>query len=146
MDSPAPVERDRLCFCCGSDNERGLRLVITYPEKGSAETSLAVPTWFSGWRNMTHGGLLATLLDEIMAHACVGIAKHAVTAEITVRYHRPVETGAPIRAVGRVEEHRGRVLQTRGWIYDAGGAVVAEGSARFITAGKPAAANGPGPQ
>ncbi len=146
MDSTAPVERDHLCFCCGSDNERGLKLSITYPEKGAAETSLAVPTWFTGWRNMTHGGLLATLLDEIMAHACVGIAKHAVTAEITVRFHKPVETGASIRALGRVEESRGRLLLTKGWLYDAEGILVAEGSARFVTAGKPSAGKAPDPQ
>jgi uncharacterized protein (TIGR00369 family) len=130
------IERDRLCFCCGSDNERGLRLSITYPEKGTAETGLDIPSWFTGWRNMTHGGLLATLLDEIMAHACLAIARQSVTAEITVRFQKPVEAGARIRVVGKVEESRGRVLRTRGWLYDSQGALVAEGSARFIAPGR----------
>ena len=89
-----PIDRDSLCFCCGLDNDRGLHLAITYPEKGTAETSLEVPAWFTGWKNMTHGGLLATLLDEIMAHACVGMARRAVTAEMTVRYQKAVETGS----------------------------------------------------
>ena len=126
------IDRDKLCFCCGSDNERGLHLAITYPEKGAAETHLDVPLWFSGWKSMTHGGLLATVLDEIMAHACVGVAQKAVTAEITVRYLKAVETGSSIRAVGKVEEARGRVLLTRGWIYDTEGSVAAEATARFI--------------
>jgi len=126
------IDRDSLCFCCGTDNERGLRLSITYPEKGAAETSLEVPPWFTGWKNMTHGGLLATLLDEIMAHACVGMAQRAVTAEITVRYQKAVETGARLAARGKVEEARGRVLTTRGWLYDEAGTVVAEATGRFI--------------
>ena len=126
------IERDRLCFCCGADNEHGLRLSIAYPEKGTAETTFAIPAWFTGWRNMTHGGLLAMVLDEIMAHACLAIARQSVTAEITVRYQKPVEAGAQVRALGKVEESRGRILRTRGWIYDAEGALVAEGSARFI--------------
>ena len=67
---------------------------------------------------MTHGGFLATILDEIMAHACVGISQRAVTAEMTVRFQKTVEIGSRIRAVGKVEEARGRVLNTRGWIYD----------------------------
>jgi acyl-coenzyme A thioesterase PaaI-like protein len=67
-----------------------------------------------------------------MAHACVGIAKQAVTAEITVRYRLPVTTGATVRAVGSVEETNGRVLRTKGWLYDEAGQVVAEGSARFV--------------
>ena len=128
----ATIDRDKLCFCCGSDNERGLHLRISYPEKGSAETSLEIPLWFSGWKSMTHGGLLATVLDEIMAHACVGVAQKAVTAEITVRYLKAMETGSSIRAVGKVEEARGRVLLTRGWVYDADGTVAAEATARFI--------------
>ena len=37
------IDRDKLCFCCGADNKRGLHLAITYPEKGAAETSLEVP-------------------------------------------------------------------------------------------------------
>ena len=126
------IDRDELCFCCGTDNRRGLHLAITYPEKGAAETSLHVPEWFSGWKEITHGGLLATLLDEIMAHACVGVSQMAVTAEITVRFQKAVETGSHIRAVGKVEEARGRVLITRGWIYDAEGTVAAEATARFI--------------
>jgi uncharacterized protein (TIGR00369 family) len=128
----ATIDRDKLCFCCGADNERGLHLAISYPEKGAAESTLEVPTWFSGWKNMTHGGLLATLLDEIMAHACIGVSQSAVTAEITVRYQKAVQTGSTIRIVGKVEEARGRVLTTRGWIYDAEGTVAAEATARFI--------------
>src|SRR5208282_3019275 len=99
-----PIDRDSLCFCCGADNDRGLRLSILYPEKGTAETSLEVPSWFSGWKSMTHGGLLATLLDEIMAHACFGMAQSAVTAEITVRFQKAVETGAQLSARGKVVE------------------------------------------
>jgi uncharacterized protein (TIGR00369 family) len=126
------VERDGQCFCCGADNAKGLHLTIIYPEKGTAETTLAIPRYFSGWKKMTHGGFLATILDEIMAHACVGISQRAVTAEMTVRYQKTVAIGSRIRAVGKVQEARGRVLNTRGWIYDEEGTVAAEATARFI--------------
>ena len=132
-----PIDRDSLCFCCGADNERGLHLAISYPEKGTAETSVVVPTWFTGWKSMTHGGFLATLLDEIMAHACVAMSQKAVTAEMTVRYQKAVETGSQISARGKVEEARGRVMSTKGWLYDADGAVVAEATARFIATTRP---------
>ena len=46
----ATVERDGQCFCCGADNDKGLHLTITYPEKGSAETSLEVPRISPGGR------------------------------------------------------------------------------------------------
>jgi len=126
------IERDGLCFCCGADNEHGLRMSISYPQPGLAEADIQIPRWFSGWKSMTHGGLLSTLLDEIMAHACIGTGRRAVTAELTVRFQKPVETGTRIRAVGKMEEARGRVLSTTGWLYDEEGSIVASGTARFI--------------
>jgi uncharacterized protein (TIGR00369 family) len=126
------IERDNLCFCCGAENEKGLRLAIEYHEKGSAETSLVVPAYFSGWRKVTHGGFLSTILDEIMAHACMHTAP-AVTAEIKVRFLKSVETGTRIRAVGKVESVRGRILHTRGSIYDSSGECAAEATARFVS-------------
>ena len=87
------INRDKLCFCCGADNKRGLHLAITYPEKG-AERRASMCRVVLRMEEMTHGGLLATLLDEIMAHACVGVSQKAVTAEITVRFQKAVETGA----------------------------------------------------
>jgi uncharacterized protein (TIGR00369 family) len=131
----ATIERDNLCFCCGADNERGLHLTVIYPEPGMAEANILIPTWFAGWKSMTHGGLLSTLLDEIMAHACVGTGRRAVTAELTVRFRKPVETGSRIRAVGKLEEARGKVLSTTGWLYDVEGSIVASATARFIAEG-----------
>jgi uncharacterized protein (TIGR00369 family) len=127
-----PIEADTRCFCCGKDNAHGLRISITYPATGTAETALEVPEWFSGWKSVTHGGLLATLLDEIMAHACMATVQTAVTAEMTIRYKKAVQTGTRIRALGKMEEMRGRIITTQGWIYDADGAVAAEATARFV--------------
>jgi uncharacterized protein (TIGR00369 family) len=128
----ASIESDALCFCCGADNERGIHMKITYPEKGMAESIVVVPQWFTGWKDMTHGGFLSTILDEIMAHACIGTARSAVTAELTVRFKRPVRIGATVRAVGKVEETRGRLISTQGWLYDDQGNAVVSATARFV--------------
>ena len=126
------IERDDLCFCCGKANTRGLRMTIGYPEPGAAETSLVIPEWFSGWRGITHGGFLSTVLDEIMAHACVSASARAMTGELAIRYLKPVPVGTRVRVVGSVKETRGRIMGTEGKVYDESGAVVAEASARFI--------------
>lgn len=82
------------------------------------------------------------LLDEIMAHAILysqrggeGVEKTAVTAEITVRFKKPVETGSRVRVVGRVVETKGRLVTTEAWVYDENGDVAAEGKARFLVTG-----------
>jgi uncharacterized protein (TIGR00369 family) len=126
------VRRDNRCFVCGQDNPHGLRLVFAYPQPGCAETELVIPERFSGWERLTHGGLLATLLDEAMAHACLHSAGNAVTAEITVRFLKPVEVGQSVRVRGRVLEVKGRVVQTQGEILNPEGQPAARATARFL--------------
>jgi uncharacterized protein (TIGR00369 family) len=133
------IERDSGCFCCGAENDRGLHLQFSYPNPGEAETSLVIPDYFSGWKQTTHGGFLSMLLDEIMAHAILYSRKEgepeektAVTAEITVRFKKPVETDSLVRVVGRVVETRGRLATTEAWVYDENGVAAAEGKARFF--------------
>ena len=60
------IRNDQHCYCCGKKNERGLKLEFAYPKKGTAETSLIIPNYFTGWENLTHGGLISMLLDETM--------------------------------------------------------------------------------
>jgi len=128
------VRRDDLCFCCGKDNDRGLKLEFSYDGSGSAETNLTIPEWFSGWRRMTHGGLLSMLLDECMAHACISRHGYAITAELTVRYHAPVEVGSTVTVQAKAGELRSRIVDTVGTITDASGGKIATGRARFVLA------------
>jgi len=130
------IERDNSCFCCGLENERGFHLEFTYPVAGEAESRLVVPEWCAGWKGVTHGGFVTMLLDEIMAHACTAFAASAVTADISVRFLKPVPTGSTIRIVGRTDSTRGRILATKGWIYSAEGEAMAEATAKFIVTGR----------
>jgi uncharacterized protein (TIGR00369 family) len=131
----ARIANDQHCFCCGQDNEQGLKLVFTYPGKGKAETECVIPSHFTGWRNITHGGFLAMLLDETMAHACLSEAATGVTVEMTVRYLRPIATGERIRVSAEVVQTRSRVIETRASITSGEGETIAQGSARFLKTG-----------
>ncbi|MDP3177616.1 MAG: PaaI family thioesterase [Spirochaetaceae bacterium] len=125
------TESDAQCFCCGERNEQGLHIAFDH-RQAEAEASFEIPSYFSGWKGIAHGGVLSMLLDEVMAHACLGLAESAVTAEMTVRFVKPVATGTRVRLVGKVAETRGRILSTLGWIYDETGAEAAHATARFI--------------
>ena len=124
--------RDDYCYCCGEKNPQGLKLIFTYPEPGTAETSCKIPSHFTGWQNLTHGGLLAMLLDETMAHACISEAGMGVTAEITVRYRHPIQVGKTVRIAAEVKTRKSRILETEGWIRDGEGNIVADAKARFL--------------
>ena len=127
-----PVENDRHCFCCGPDNEHGLHLAIAYPEKGTAESALLVDARYAGWKGITHGGLLSTVLDELMAHACISTGATVVTAEMKTRFLKAVPVGTRVRITGAVTAERGRVITAEGKIFDSEGTLVAKATARFL--------------
>ncbi len=130
------IERDNSCFCCGIENDRGFHLQFSYPAKGEAESRLLVPEWCAGWKGVTHGGFLTMLMDELMAHACNVFAASAVTADMSVKFIKPVPTGSMITIKGSAESPRGRVISTKGLIQAEDGTALAEASARFIVTGK----------
>jgi acyl-coenzyme A thioesterase PaaI-like protein len=126
------IRNDQHCFCCGEDNDKGLKLKFDYPVVGTAETSLVVPEYFTGWENLTHGGLISMLLDETMAHACISSKLIGVTAELTVRFKKPLPVNTEVFVKGTMTEGKGRIALTSGEIIDASGIVYATGKARFI--------------
>ncbi len=109
------------CFGCGSDNAAGLRLSF-YETDDGAEADYVVPQKLSGPPGIAHGGILATILDETLCVTAVAKAGvQVVTGEMTVRYLRPVPTGTPILARGRIIERKGNSFFIEGAIYLAGG-------------------------
>jgi acyl-coenzyme A thioesterase PaaI-like protein len=85
------------CFACGTLNAGGLGLVL-HVEPGRAWVELALDRRFEGWEGTIHGGILCTVLDEVMAWALVGEDNWGVTARMAVEFKRPVGVGVPIRA------------------------------------------------
>ncbi len=131
MSTPEILNDDH-CFCCGVKNDRGLKLIFDTTENDTAVTNLSVPEYFTGWANLTHGGLISMLLDETMAQACMAKDLKGVTAELTVRFIKPLPVGTEITVTGTIEELKKRIARTTGVIKDSEGTVYAEGRAKFI--------------
>jgi len=92
---------DNYCFVCGRDNPQGLKIKVKYhPEELAAETHLSLPREYQGWADVIHGGILSTLLDEMMAHAVWRFAGPGVTLGMEVRFHHPLKPGEAILVRG----------------------------------------------
>ena len=91
---------DQMCFACGLQNPIGLKL--TFRQEGEAYvTTFIAPREFQGYQGILHGGIVATLLDEVMArYVWQEIAAPAATARLEVRYRRPAPVGCPIEVRG----------------------------------------------
>ncbi len=125
---------DHYCFVCGRDNPRGLQIKVKYlPEDTAAETELALPREFQGWADVIHGGILATLLDELMAHAVWHFAGPGVTIGMEVRFHQPLKPGEPVRVRGvMVSSNGSRRLAEAEIVRLADGKKIASGKSRFL--------------
>ena len=101
------------CFACGSLNTHGIQLEL-HAGDGRCWTELELDRRFEGWEGIAHGGIVSTILDEVMAWALVDNDSWGVTARMSVEFKRPVPIGRPIRAEGRVVEVRRRIVRRRG--------------------------------
>jgi len=120
------LEDFRLCFACGQDNPIGLKLKPIYDgEKVRAEF---IPgEYHQGWWDVTHGGILYTLLDEITAYAilCCGI-EFGVTAKSEVRFRHIAPIGEPIQLSAWVTKLTRRLAETKGVLALKDNTVIAE--------------------
>jgi acyl-coenzyme A thioesterase PaaI-like protein len=106
------------CFGCGTLNAGGLGLIL-HVETGRAWTEAMLDRRFEGWDGVIHGGILCSILDEVMAWALVGEDNWGVTARMSVQFRKPVTVGLPIRAEGLITRARRRIVDTEGHIVDA---------------------------
>lgn len=120
------------CFVCGKRNADGLHLdIIRDDEKRCARAEISVPDKFCGWEGIIHGGIISTLLDEIMAYAAFTHDQKGVTGEINVRFRKPMPSNKTVKVEGFVESEKGRILYTTGRI-TLGEILIAEATAKMV--------------
>ena len=122
------------CFACGSLNTHGLQLDI-HVERGRSWTELTYEGRFPGWDGIAHGGIVATILDEVMAWALVGVGDWGVTARLSIDFKRPVNVGQTVRAEGWITRTRRRLVDTQALVVDAStGEVLAAATGVYVAA------------
>jgi len=122
------------CFACGTLNEHGLGIVL-HVEPRRAWSDITLGRHAQGWDGIAHGGIICTILDEVMAWSLAGEDNWGVTARMQVDFRRPVAIGTPIRAEGWIVTARRRVIDTAGHLLDAvEGTVLASATGLYVAA------------
>ncbi len=79
-----PAGENSNYFGCSLKNESGLHMKFYSTEKRESVISwLTVPDHLCGWSNLVHGGIISTMLDEVMGRAGLGILKKLVVSKST---------------------------------------------------------------
>ena len=91
------------CFVCGQRSDIGLRLEFeTDSDAGSATCVTLLSKKYQGWAGYVHGGIIASMIDGAMVHACKAIGLKCVTAELSIKYRNPIPVDTEIEIVGKV--------------------------------------------
>ncbi len=127
-----PIPNCEVCLGCGAENELGLRLRFTV-EGDEVACEVLPAEHFQGFRGYLHGAAIAAIMDEVQARTSWARGIATVTAELNVRYRRPVPIGDTLRAVARlVETKDDRVFKTEGEMLLPDGSVAASATGVFV--------------
>ena len=125
----------RMCFICGLENPVGLQLKIYEVEPGIIETTYSAPEHYQSYPGILHGGIVATILDEISGRAHMGDPsqpRFMYTAKLEVKYRKNVPIGKSLRIVGKAGKTKGRMAESWAGIYDEAGSLLAECNSLLI--------------
>ena len=101
---PLYKKTDTLCFGCSPSNEAGLHMTF-HAGNDTVVSKLSVPLHLCGWKNIVHGGILSTILDETMSWSTIYLLKRVVlTTSITVDFIKPVFADVWIFSKGNVKK------------------------------------------
>ena len=121
------------CFGCGRDNPIGVALPLEW-DGGKVRAPFSPKKEYAGFEGVIHGGIVCTLLDEVMWWAIAAQErKCTVTANMTIKFHRPVTTQGTYTVEGWVKDKpRSQVFVAAARVMDEEGRVCAQSEARFV--------------
>lgn len=125
----------RMCFVCGESNPAGVRVRFYEQEDGSLLARFTPQEQHQGYPGRMHGGVITAVLDETVGRAIMiryGEVLWGVTAELSMRFRRPVPLGVELTAVGRITAENSRLFEGTGELYLPDGTVAVEASGKYV--------------
>lgn len=120
------------CFVCGSQNPHGLGLRFRIAGNEVHGDFTPKPE-HAGFRGIIHGGIISTVLDEVMIWAAsVTQKRFCVAADLNVRFLKRVSVGQKYLIVGKLEADRGRIWESSGELRDEAGVVCARATSKQV--------------
>jgi acyl-coenzyme A thioesterase PaaI-like protein len=120
------------CFVCGPGNPIGLKLSFVM-DGDTCRSEFTPQDHHCGYDGVTHGGIVFSTLDDVMANWLFLKGIRAFTAKCDIRYKDPLPVGTTVLLEGVCIKEKSRlaVLQGRMLRKDTG-ALVAETEASFM--------------
>lgn len=121
------------CFGCSPDNPIGLKL--QFMEEGEDIVAFWEPgEHYQGWNNILHGGIQASLLDEIGSwFVFARLKKGCVTSHLDIKYRRPVPTNqGPLSLRAKLKQAHSRIIDVEVSLFGPDGKLCSGGVASYF--------------
>ncbi len=125
------LEDDHYCFVCGEKNPNGLHVRFSFQD-GKVLAEFVPEKIHQGYKDIIHGGIISTLLDEAMVKAALMQGIPAITAEITVRFKNPLMSGEKAIVEATIIKMNKRIIETSANIRKTDNTLIAEGHAKLL--------------
>ncbi len=117
-----------MCFVCGRANPVGLYMKFFDNGENEVFSHYTVAARYQSYPGVVHGGILASMLDEVVARVSMIDDPHhfMMSVRLNVVYRQPVPVDTPLRIVGKIVHLRGRLGKAEGKIHLPDGSVACE--------------------
>ena len=119
-----------LCFGCGSRNKFGLQLIFER-NNNRVTTTFEIRPEHQGFPGLVHGGIVSTVLDEVMSRVSLLENRWAVTAGMNIKFRLPISVGQRVTAIGEKSKVLRGFLETNGVLKLPDGRIAAESVGKF---------------
>ena len=122
------------CFACGTANPIGLNLEF-YVTGDKVYSEITLGKYHVGWADITHGGIISTLLDEVMSWTILYFKRiFFVTRKMELKYIKPVATGVPLIVSGSLlsSDKNEKIIMVKGELRDKNNILYAKSRGEFI--------------
>ena len=127
------ISDDNRCFVCGKENIKGLQFEFVYnQETDEAESKISFAGYYQGWENIVHGGLIGTVLDEVQIKAASFNNYRCVTAELNIKYKKPVKTEAQYFLRSKITKITEKIIYTEAFLEDHNSNIAATATAKLF--------------
>ena len=125
------LEDDFFCFVCGRENPQGLKLTFQL-DANTMKTEFIPGKVHQGFADITHGGIIATVLDEIMLNLLYRKGIFAVTAELKVRFSKVSRVGEKLFFSSHIVKRCRKIIHTAAEAKNENGNLIANAQAKCI--------------
>lgn len=125
------LQDDNYCFVCGEENPLGLRLKFSF-DNGKASAEFVPQKVHQGYKDIVHGGIITTVLDEAMVKAALMQGMPAMSAEITVRFRNILFTGEKTVVEAHIEKKNRKIIEASAVLKKADKTIIAESQAKLL--------------